>query len=84
MTVRLLDGDGRELDSGKGSAVLDQPLNAAIWLAADLRRSGIMLKPGDLLSLGSFSKLLPPKAGTSAKVVYDGLPGNPSVSVSFK
>lgn len=84
MTVRLLDGNGKELDSGKGSAILDHPLNAVVWLAADLKRSGITLKPGDLLSLGSFSKLLPPKPGTAAKVVYDGLPGNPEVSVSFR
>ena len=84
MTVRLLDGDGKELDVGKGSAILDQPLNAVIWLANDLKQSGITLKAGDLLSLGSFSKLLPPKPGTGAKVVYEGLPGNPSVSVRFK
>lgn len=84
MTVRLLDAQGRELDSARGSAVLDHPLNAAVWLAADLKRSGITLKPGDLLSLGSFSRLLPPKPGTGARVVYEGLPGNPSVSVSFR
>ncbi|MFP5406388.1 MAG: fumarylacetoacetate hydrolase, partial [Gammaproteobacteria bacterium] len=84
MTVRLLDGEGRELDSAKGSAILDHPLNAVIWLASDLRRSGITLAPGDLLSLGSFSKLVAPDPGTRAKVVYEGLPGNPSVSVSFK
>lgn len=84
MTVRLLDGEGQELDSAKGSAILDHPLNAAIWLASDLRRSGITLAPGDLLSLGSFSKLVTPEPGTTARVVYEGLPGNPSVSVSFK
>ena len=84
MTVRLLDGDGKELDVGKGSAILDQPLNAVIWLANDLKQSGITLRAGDLLSLGSFSKLLPPKPGTGAKVVYEGLPGNPSVSVRFE
>lgn len=84
MTVRLQDVDGKDLDSGKGSAILGNPLNAAIWLAADLKKSGITLKRGDLLSLGSFSKLLPPKAGGGARVVYEGLPGNPSVSVGFR
>ena len=84
MTVRLLDGNGKELDSGKGSAILDHPLNAVVWLAADLKRSGITLKPGDLLSLGSFSRLHPPKPGAAAKVVYEGLPGNPGVSVRFR
>jgi 2-keto-4-pentenoate hydratase len=84
MTVKLLDQDGKELDAGKGSAILEQPLNAVLWLISDLKASGIALKKGDLLSLGSFSRLLPPKAGTGAKVVYEGLPGNPTVSVRFK
>jgi 2-keto-4-pentenoate hydratase len=84
MTVRVIDGNGRELDSGKGSAILDHPLNAVIWLADDLKKSGITLKPGDLLSLGSFSRLLPPQAGQTVRVIYEGLPGNPSVSVRFR
>jgi 2-keto-4-pentenoate hydratase len=84
MTVRLMDQDGKELDSGKGSAILEQPLNAVLWLMKDLKASGVALKKGDLLSLGSFSRLLPPKPGTGAKVVYEGLPGNPTVTVRFK
>ena len=84
MTVRLVDGSGKELDSGKGSAILEHPLNAVIWLAADLKQAGITLKPGDLLSLGSFSRLLPPQPGTTVRAVYEGLPGTPSVSVRFR
>lgn len=84
MKVRLLDLDGKELDAGSGAAILGQPLKAVLWLVEDLAASGITLKKGDLLSLGSFSKLLPPKAGTGAKVVYEGLPGTPSVSVRFR
>lgn len=84
MTVKLVDQDGKELDSAKGSAILDNPLNAVLWLVQDLKSSGIALKKGDLLSLGSFSRLLPPKPGTGAKAIYEGLPGNPTVSVRFK
>jgi 2-keto-4-pentenoate hydratase len=84
MTVRLVDGTGKELDSGKGSAILGHPLNAVVWLAADLKRSGITLAPGDLLSLGSFSRLLPPQPGQTVRAVYEGLPGTPSVSVRFR
>ncbi len=84
MTVSLTDGSGTVLDSGKGSATLGNPLNAAIWLARDLAASGVPLKRGDLLSLGSFTKLLPPKAGLVVKATYDGLPGNPGVSVRFR
>lgn len=80
----VLKGDGAELDRGKGSDVLGHPLNAVMWIVQDLARDGIKLKKGDLLSLGSFSKLLPPKPGLSVQATYDGLPGNPSVSVTFK
>lgn len=84
MTVRLVDGTGRELDTGRGTAILEHPLNAVIWLAQDLKQAGIVLKPGDLLSLGSFSRLLPPQPGTTVRAVYEGLPGTPSVSVRFR
>jgi 2-keto-4-pentenoate hydratase len=84
MKVRLLDHDGKELDAGTGDAILGNPLNAVLWLAKDLKAGGISLKKGELLSLGSFSKLLPPKGGTGVKAVYEGLPGTPSVSVRFR
>jgi 2-keto-4-pentenoate hydratase len=84
MKVVMRDQDGKELAKGTGAGILDQPLNAVIWLAQDLAKAGLKLRTGDLLSLGSFSPLLPPKAGTKATVSYEGLPGNPTVSVSFK
>lgn len=84
MTVRLADASGKELDSGRGSAILGHPLNAVVWLADDLRKSGIRLKAGDVLWLGSFTRLLPPQAGTAVRATYEGLPGNPSVSVRFR
>ncbi|KAB2966658.1 hypothetical protein [Zoogloea sp.] len=84
MTVTVSDGAGNVLDTGKGSATLGNPLNAAAWLARDLAAAGTPLKRGDLLSLGSFSKLLPPKAGMAVAVKYQGLPGDPSVGVRFR
>lgn len=84
MKVVMRDQDGKELAKGSGAGILDQPLNAVIWLAQDLAKAGLKLRAGDLLSLGSFSPLLPPKAGTRVTVSYEGLPGNPSVSVGFK
>lgn len=80
----IVKADGSEVDRGKGSDVLEHPLNAVVWLVQDLARSERALKPGDLVSLGSFSKLLPPKPGLAVEVQYQGLPGNPAVSVSFK
>ena len=84
MTVTMTDQAGTVIDSGKGSAILGNPLNAAIWLAQDLARAGTPLKRGDLLSLGSFTKLTPPKPGMAVTARYEGLPGNPAVGVKFR
>ncbi len=84
MTVTLADSTGAVLDTGKGSATLGNPLNAASWLARDLAAAGTPLKRGDLLSLGSFTKLFPPKPGMGVTVKYEGLPGSPVVGVRFR
>ncbi len=84
MMVVMRDQDGKELGKGPGAAILGHPLNAVVWLAEDLAKSGGKLRTGDLLSLGSFTPLVPPKAGSTITVTYDGLPGNPGVSVRFK
>jgi len=82
MTVRTTDGTGQELAAGAGSAILGQPLDAVIFIAATLKRNGGSLNPGDLLSLGAFSPG-PIRPGTAVKVTYQGLPGNPSVEAKF-
>lgn len=84
MRVIVTDQNGRELARGTGAAILGQPLNAVAWLDEDLARSGVKLKKGDVLSLGSFTAPMVPKAGTTVTVRYEGLPGNPTVSVKFK
>ncbi|MBL0728688.1 2-keto-4-pentenoate hydratase [Piscinibacter sp. HJYY11] len=84
MTVVLSDASGAELARGKGSDILGHPLSAVVWLAEALAKDGKAMKPGDLISLGSFSPLLPPKAGSGATVTYLGLPNAKPVSVSFK
>ena len=82
--VVVIRGDGAELDRGKGSDVLGHPLAAVAWLAADMARDGKAMKVGDLISLGSFSKLMPPKPGLAVEVEYTGLPGSPKVAMRFK
>lgn len=84
MRVVVADQKGTEIASGRGAAILDHPLNAVLWLAQELSRSGIKLKPGDLLSLGSFTAPLDPRPGLAVTVRYEGLPGNPAVSVRFR
>lgn len=80
----IVKTDGSEVDRGKGSDVLDHPLNVVIWLNGELVRHGRTMQPGDLISLGSFSRLHQPRSGQTMEVLYWGLPGNPSVKVSFK
>ena len=80
----VVSGNGAELDRGRGSDVLEHPLNAVVWLAQALQADGVKLKVGDVLSLGSFSKLMPPKPGLVVQVRYNGLPGNPAVQVQFR
>ncbi|HKA39462.1 MAG TPA: fumarylacetoacetate hydrolase [Burkholderiales bacterium] len=84
MRVTVTDRGGKELAGGTGTAILDHPLNAVLWLAQDLEKSRIQLKAGDLLSLGSFTAPLTPRPGLVVTVRYDGLPGNPAVSVRFR
>ena len=84
MHVVVLDETGKELARGPGTAILGHPLNAVLWLADDLRKSRIRLKPGDLLSLGAFSAPLRPTPGLAITVRYLGLPGDPAVGVRFR
>ena len=52
------------------------------WAQA-LKKDGITLKEGDLLSLGGYIPPQPTKAGMKVQVRYIGLPGNPAVSVEL-
>ncbi len=84
MTVVMSDRAGAELSRGKGSDILQHPLNAVVWLARALAADKLAMEPGQWISLGSFSPLLPPKAGERITVRYEGLPGATPVSVSFR
>ena len=84
MQVTMTDAAGANLGGGKGSDILEHPLNAVVWLAQALAKEGHSMKVGQLISLGSFSPLVPPKAGMKVTVTYAGLPSAKPVSVSFK
>lgn len=84
MAVVLRDEAGAELARGKGADILEHPLNAVVWLAGALAAEGRQLEPGQLISLGSFSPLLPPKPGLAVTLHYEGLPGAQPVSVRFR
>lgn len=80
MSVTLRNGADEEVVTAPGKAVLGHPANAVLWLLG----KGIYLKEGDLISVGSFGPLTPSaKMKGGATATYTGLPGDPSVSVTF-
>ena len=84
MRVVLRDQSGKTLAEGKGSDILGHPLNAVVWLANALKAEGKALQPGQYVSLGSFSPLLPPKAGLGVSLHYEGLSGAQPTQLRFE
>lgn len=80
-----ISADGTEISKAPGKTILGHPLNAVLYIAEEVQKRGGKLKAGDILSLGSFSRLTPPKAGQKVVATYEGLPTGPmSVQVAFK
>jgi 2-keto-4-pentenoate hydratase len=81
--VIIQDQDHQEIAKGESSSLLGHPLNVVLWLKNDLNKQGILLKQGDLLSLGSITALIPVKKNTIIKVKYFGLKTKP-VEINLK
>lgn len=84
--LQILDEKGTVLAEGAGSSVLGHPLNVVLWIKDSLNAEGIQLKKGDLLSLGTITKLMPTQPNTTVRAKYIGLdPKGPvEISVKFK
>ena len=65
---------------------MDDPLNVVLWIKNSLNAEGKRLKKGDLLSLGTITKLMPARPDTTIRAIYTGLDlsGPVEVSVKFK
>ena len=84
MTVVMSeDREKKELGRVKADVLMGNPVNAAMWLAQALKKDGVALKAGDLLSLGGFFPPAPTKPGITITVRYIGLAGDPAVTVHF-
>lgn len=83
---QIYDQKGTLLVEAPGSSLLEHPINVVIWLRDSLRADGIALKKGDLLSLGTITKLTPAAPNTTVTARYVGLdPKGPAeVTVMFK
>ncbi len=85
MKVSLTDGSGKVLAEAPGASILGHPLSAVIWLARDLAARGEALRPGQLVSLGSFGPPAQPVPGGTVTLRYDGLSAVPvALSARFE
>jgi 2-keto-4-pentenoate hydratase len=84
--LQILDDKGSVLAEGLGTSLLGDPLKVVIWIRDSLKAEGKKLKKGDLLSLGSVTKLTPPTPNTTVRARYVDLsPKGPvEISVKFK
>lgn len=83
---QIYDEKGAMLIEGPGSSLLDHPMNVVLWIRDSLKADGIALKKGDLLSLGTITKLTPTAPNTTVFARYVGLDpkGQVVISVNFK
>lgn len=84
MTIVMEDQNGAVIGRGKGRDVLGHPINAVMWIVSDLAHFAQRVQQGDKLGVGAFFPAGTPQAGLSVKVTYQGLPGDPTVSVRFE
>ncbi|MEA5466904.1 2-keto-4-pentenoate hydratase [Leptothoe sp. PORK10 BA2] len=88
--VVLNNGQGQFLAEGNSTALLGHPINAVRWLRDTLQSQGVELQPGDLLSLGSVTTLVPLDEDTTItglEARYFGLnsdSGSVDLDVSFE
>ena len=53
MTLQLTDDTGEVLRAGRGSQILDHPLNSILYLQKELAHRNETMQPGQLISLGA-------------------------------
>ena len=69
-TVRINDA---VVATGMGDAVLGNPLNSVIWLARKLKDYGRVIRAGDIIMSGSFTRQFPIAAGDRVVVEFGGV-----------
>ncbi|HEX3990954.1 MAG TPA: fumarylacetoacetate hydrolase family protein [Acetobacteraceae bacterium] len=65
--------NGEVVATGTGDAVLGNPLNSVVWLAAKLGEFGRSLKAGEIIMSGSFTRQFPIRPGDSIRCEFSGI-----------
>jgi 2-keto-4-pentenoate hydratase len=65
--------NGNTVATGRGDAVLGNPLNSVIWLARKLGEFGHSIRAGDLIMSGSFTRQFPIEPGDQIRVDFAGI-----------
>jgi 2-keto-4-pentenoate hydratase len=65
--------NGETVASGTGDAVLGNPLNSVVWLAAKLAEFGRSLKAGEIIMSGSFTRQFPIRPGDRIRCEFSGV-----------
>lgn len=58
-----LSCNGKQRRTGSAAVALDHPMAPLVWLANELSRTGVGLKAGQMISTGTLTGMLAPKAG---------------------
>ncbi len=75
MRVTFRDGNGKVLAEQPGSYLGRNPLNAVLVVLEELKRRGERLRPGDVISAGSYMPPIPVTADMYTETVYEGIGG---------
>jgi 2-keto-4-pentenoate hydratase len=71
-TIRIND---QTVATGRGDAVLGNPLNSVVWLARKLPEFGRGIRAGDLIMSGSFTRQFPIEPGDRIHADFVGIGG---------
>ncbi len=69
-TVRI---NGAAVATGRGDAVLGNPLNSVVWLARKLKEFGRGIEAGEIIMSGSFTRQFPIAPGDRVEVDFVGV-----------